>query len=238
MSRSVHRTTPSSRRAVAFAAMLAVGAALAATGEAQGAVVPVAEIPAVSATAAGFAPPGWRVEKRAVGHLDGDGRKDLAVVLIQSGSGGGAYSAPDGSRALVLARGTVGGGFRRAGVAPRLLGCGQCGGAFWGAATMPVKVAIAKRAVVVRQTFGSRELIDTTHRIRWATTPAKFRLVGLDTVVRDRLTGRSVAVSTNHLTRRQTTVTRKGSKVVSTTTRRISVSPRSIAGVVFGKLRP
>lgn len=222
----------------AWLSAVAGGVALLAPGHGLGAVVPSAQIPATSATAAGFAPAGWQVEKRVRGNLDGDGRTDLAIVLVQSASGGGAYGAPDGSRALVLARGRVSGGFRRSGIAPRLLGCGQCGGAFWGAARMPVKVTISKRAVLVRQTFGSRELTDTTHRIRWDAAPARFRLIGLDTVVTDRLTGRSVSVTTNHLTRRQTTITRKGTKIVSTTRRTVRVVPRPIVGVIFGKLRP
>lgn len=230
--------TTSRRGLVAASATLALGAALVVAGQAHAAVVPAAQIPAVSPTAAGFAPPGWRVEKRAVGHLDDDGRNDLAIVLIQSSSSGGAYGAPDGSRALVLARALAAGGFTRAGLAPKLLGCRECGGAFWGAAGMPVTVTISGRAVVVRQQFGSREVTRTTHRIRWNAPRAKFRLVGMDSLVTDRLKGTSVAVSTNHLTRRQTTIRRRGKAVLSRSTRTVVVSPRAIAALVFGRTRP
>ena len=235
---STHTGTTPRHGLAAASVVFAAGAALVVVGQAQAAVVPAAQIPAVSATAAGFAPPGWRVEKRVVGHLDGDGRKDLAVVLIQSSSSGGAYGAPDGSRALVLARAQATGGFRRAGLAPLLLGCRECGGAFWGASGMPVTVTIAGRAVVVQQEFGSRQLTRTTHRIRWSAPLATFRLVGLDSLVTDRLKGTSVAVSTNHLTRRQTTIRRRGTAVLATSTRRVAVSPRAIAGLVFGRTRP
>lgn len=207
-------------------------------GSADGAVVPVAQIPAISANAAGFAPAGWTVEKRIAGDLNGDGRSDRAIVLVQAPGAESAYGAADGSRALVLVLAQTSVRFRRAGVAPRLLGCRTCGGAFWGASSMPVTVRITRGAVIVRQTFGSRELTDLTHRIRWDPRRSRFRLVGLDSVVTDRVSGRSVSVSTNHLTRRQIRVTRQGAVIVARTDRVVPVAPRPIAGLVFGNLRP
>lgn len=204
----------------------------------HGAVIPAQQIPATATTPAGFAPPGWRVEKRATGDLDGDGDRDQAIVLIQSESGGVAYGVVDGSRALLLVRREAGGLLRRAGLAPRLLGCAECGGAFWGSARMPVGVAIASGTVIVRQQFGGRSLSTTTHRLRWHGPTRKFRLVGLDTLVRDRLTGVSVAVSTNHVTRRQTTTRRRGAKLLSRVTATVPVAPRPLVGLRFGNLRP
>jgi hypothetical protein len=103
---------------------------------------------------------------------------------------------------------------------------------------MPVGVVIASKTVVVRQQFGARSLTTTTHRIRWHAPTRKFRLVGLDTLVADRLTGVSVAVSTNHLTRRQTTTRRRGGKLLSRVTTTVPVAPRPIAGLRFGSLKP
>jgi hypothetical protein len=208
------------------------------TSDAHGAVVPSQQIPATATTPAGFAPPGWRVERRATGDLDGDGDRDQAIALIQSESGGAAYGVVDGSRALLLVRRDASGLLRRVGLAPRLLGCAECGGAFWGAARMPVGVVIANRTVVVRQQFGARSLSTTTHRLRWHGRTGKFRLVGLETLVNDRLTGVSVAVSTNHLTRRQTTTRKRGAKLLSKVTRSVPVAPRPIAGLRFGNLNP
>lgn len=205
---------------------------------ARGAVVPSAQIPATATTPAGFAPPGWRVERRATGDLDGDGDRDQAIALIQSETAGAAYGVADGSRALLLVRREANGLLRRAGLATRLLGCAECGGAFWGAARMPVGVAIANRTVVVRQQFGGRNLTTTTHRIRWNGLTRTFRLVGLDTLVSDRLTGASVAVSTNHLTRRQTTTRKRGQKLLARVTRIVPVAPRPISGLRFGRLAP
>jgi hypothetical protein len=224
-------------RTHALTILVAAGTTCLAAEAAVADVVPVGQIPATSLTAEGFAPPGWRVEKRVGADLDGIAPKDVAIVLIQSGSGG-SYGAADGSRALILARGQTSGGFRRAGLAPRLLGCAQCGGAFWGALSMPVTVRATGRVLVVKQTFGSRQITETTHRIGWRTTTAKFRLIGLDTKVTDRATGRSTEVSTNYLTRRQITTKRRGSRVVSKTTRAVTLQPRPIAGLAFGSTRP
>lgn len=102
---------------------------------------------------------------------------------------------------------------------------------------MPVGVVIANGAVIVRQQFGGRSLSTTTHRLRWHGPTGKFRLVGLDTLVVDRLTGISVAVSTNHLTRRQTTTRKRGTKLLSKVSKTVPVAPRPIVGLRFGSLK-
>jgi hypothetical protein len=56
--------------------------------------------------------------------------------------------------------------------------------------------------------------------------------------VTDRLTARSTEVSTNHLTRRQIITRRIGNRLVSRASRTVAVSPRPIAGPVFGSTRP
>ncbi len=213
-------------------------AATAGVSSASAAVIPVGSIPATSANAAGFAPPGWLAEKKVRGDLDRDGDRDLAIVLVQDPKVGSAYGVNDGSRALVFARRDPSGTLRRSGVAPLLLGCRECGGAFWGASGMPVNLSFSGGNVVVNQQFGSRELTSTVHRIRWNTTRRKFRLVGLDTVLLDRGTLTSTEVSTNHLTGRQVTTKKNGSKLISRTTRTVKVSPRPIAGLVFGSTKP
>jgi hypothetical protein len=213
-------------------------ALLAVAGQAGAAVVPAGQIPATSTTAAGFALPGWDFEKQARGDLNGDGRADLAVVLVRSSVFEGTTDISDKSRALVVALGQPGGDFRRTAVAPKLWGCGFCGGSFWGGQLMPVGVAITNGNVVVEQTFGAIAVATTTHRIQWNAQARKFRLIGLDTVERNRNTGRAASVSTNHLTKRQIREVRNGAKVVSKTTRRVAVRPRPIAGLTFGRLAP
>ncbi|GBD49047.1 hypothetical protein [Methylopila sp. Yamaguchi] len=66
-------------RAVVFAAFAALASPALALDE-----PPAAPIPTLAATGSAleaFAPPGWRVETKAEGDLDGDGRPDAAFVL-------------------------------------------------------------------------------------------------------------------------------------------------------------
>jgi len=66
-------------RTLAFAAFAAVASPALALDK-----PPAAPIPTLAATAStieGFAPQGWRVEAKAEGDLDGDGRPDAAFVL-------------------------------------------------------------------------------------------------------------------------------------------------------------
>jgi hypothetical protein len=65
-----------------FSAVVFVASATSAA--AQELVIPDAQIPTLPASAAtieGFVPPGWAVEARAAGDLDGDGVQDAALVL-------------------------------------------------------------------------------------------------------------------------------------------------------------
>lgn len=223
------------RRLILMTTLVAAGAGVTQAGAVT---VPVGSIPASATTAAAFAPPGWIVEKRARGDLDRDGDRDQAIVLVQDPNAGAAYGAFDGSRALVIVRREANGTLRRAGVAPALLGCRQCGGAFWGAAGMPVRIAVSGGNLVVTQQFGASVLTETTHRIRWNASSRKFRLIGLDSAVVNRNTLRETTVSTNHLTRRQVRIVRQGTRILSRTTQTVDVAPRPIAGLAFGRIKP
>ncbi|MEA3013051.1 MAG: hypothetical protein QOD42_1596 [Sphingomonadales bacterium] len=85
-------------------------------------------LPAAAADAAGFAPPGWRVEAQATGDLSGDGRADLAFVLrmtdpanILAHDGLGDNPFDTNPRILAVALGVAGGGYRLAAQDHRLI---------------------------------------------------------------------------------------------------------------------
>ena len=219
-------------------AILASTPALVLTAAASAATVPVSEIPTTSDTVQGFAPQGWKVEKTVRADLDRDGDRDAAVVLVQDPNAGPAYGVYDGSRALVLALRQSNGQLKRSGVAPRLLGCKECGGAFTGPGGLAPSVRFQGGNVVVEQEFGAREVTVTLHRLRWLSGPRRFRLVGLDTSLRDRATGSALEVSTNYLTGRQIRIQSANGRVTSRTTRRVAIAPRPIGGLVFGSTRP
>lgn len=78
------------------------------------------EVPAEALGAAGFTPPGWRLEQRATGDLDGDRIADLAVILkltdpaniLSKVSGIGQDQVDTNPRLLIVAFGRAGGGYR------------------------------------------------------------------------------------------------------------------------------
>ena len=161
---------------------------------AEAAPLDPAAIPRSAAGAAGFAPPGWRVEKAVRADLSGDGLADLGIVLIERGT-------KDRLRALVVARG-LRNGFERVGVSTTLLGCTGCGGAFWGVLPMPIHLSVEHGSLLVEQLGGSRETLETVHRLRIESS-GRVRLIGIDSDSEDRATGNGKRVSTSYLTGRQ-----------------------------------
>jgi hypothetical protein len=82
------RVSAGRRGPLSWAALFALGAALALAGgaEAQDLRIPAAvppKLPAQAADADGFVPQGWALERKASGDLNGDGLPDLVLVLHQ-----------------------------------------------------------------------------------------------------------------------------------------------------------
>src|SRR3954468_1049274 len=90
-------------------------------------------VPAEGRSVADFVPRGWKLEGdegELTGDLNRDGAPDKVLRLIEDI----AVQRPDGVyntryRALVVLLAQTGGGFKRAAVATRLLGCTLCSGA-------------------------------------------------------------------------------------------------------------
>src|SRR3954469_2188464 len=140
-------------------------------------VVDVTKIPASAADPKAFAPPGWEVEESAAGDLNGDGTPDLAVKLIQvKPANASEDEVVDRARALVVALREKDGTLRRAAVAPRLLQCTACGGAFYGVMPAPADVKIEKGVIVVTQDHGSRDVSTLVLRFRFDAASGKFLL--------------------------------------------------------------
>lgn len=174
-------------------------------------VVDVAKIPASAADPKGFAPDGWEVEETASGDLNGDGTPDLAVKLIQVKPA----DAPDDevvdrARALVVAFKRSDGSLERAAVAPKLLQCTACGGAFYGVVAAPADVKIEKGVIVVTEDHGSRDVATLTFRFRLDAASGKFLLIGSDYADVDRAAGGTASESTNYLTGSRVTTRAKG----------------------------
>lgn len=179
-----------------------------------------ATVPAMAKNVAGFVPQGWKLEEDVKGDLNGDGVTDHVLKLIEGKPANGDDEMGMGTRAMVIVFADEGGTLRKAAVAPKLLQCSGCGGAFYGAGNAPANVSIKKGVIIVEQDYGSRWVTDMTFRFRYDEQPGMFILIGFDFSSRDRAEGSSSDESTNYLTgTRITTTTTKSNKTTTKTTK-------------------
>lgn len=168
-------------------------------------------------SAEGFVPDGWMIEEKITGDVNGDGKADMLLKLIED-----KPKKPDEfvdrARALVIAVKADGGGWRNAAVATDLLQCTGCGGAFYGAVDAPANVSIERGIIIVSQDHGSREVTETTFRFRFDEQPSMFILIGFDYATRDRANGNAWTESTNYITGKRITTVGKGSRTTTKTT--------------------
>jgi hypothetical protein len=199
-----------------------------------------AKVPLQAASAAQFAPAGWRVESSTSADLDGDGKTDLALVLVAAG--GGSDDGRERNRALLIALRTAT-GYERVGLGTAALPCTRCGGAFWGTQTLPITMSVQKNVVVVSFETGSRELNSLTFRYRLGQTTASKRqvqLIGVDSVLFDRGTGAWQETSTNYLNGKRIVSRgqsdqdgKRGTPTTSTTT--LKIATPVLSGVDYTK---
>ena len=154
-----------------------------------------ARVPAEGAQEREFVPAGWKVEGRAEGDLDGDGRADKVLQLVpRDYDSSGVVAAPE-SQALLVLLSSNGGRWRRAGVATKLL-----------VPMVPQYIFdlnIRNGVIVVHQNYGMTEVSDLTHRFRYDAASGRFLLIGRDTFSYHRPQGPewpAVKVSENYLT--------------------------------------
>lgn len=161
-------------------------------------------VPAEGRSSKDFVPRGWKLEGEygeTAGDLNRDGAPDKVLRLVEDVP----VERPDGVyntryRALVVLLGQPGGGFRRAAVATRLLGCSLCAGALGDPEGGNIQVEIKGGVLSVNQSSGAREATDLTQLFRYDAASGRFALIGQDVVTFDRLEGGTESVSTNYLT--------------------------------------
>jgi hypothetical protein len=170
-------------------------------------------IPAEGDSINSFVPPGWTIEAKVLGDLNGDALPDFALKLVEDKPAADKDGAPtERQRALMLVIANKNGKLSRAAVTDTLLECTRCGGAFYGVVETPTEVKIEKGVLIVNQDHGSRELTNTTFRFRYERASGKFALIGFDISSADRLTGGMVSESTNYLTGVRVTTRGKGNR--------------------------
>jgi hypothetical protein len=160
-------------------------------------------VPARGARVQAFIPAGWKAAHEVTGDLNGDGRPDRVVHVVQAGT----YYDPDAitaapeSQALLILLAEPGGGWRRAAMATRLL---QTIVPQWG-----LNLTIRHGVLIVNQNYGMTEVADVTHRFRLEPATGRFLLIGRDQLNYHRpqeLTD-PVKVSENYLTGQRLTTT-------------------------------
>jgi hypothetical protein len=199
-------------------------------------------VPAEGRSASAFVPKGWKLEgdeAETTGDLNKDGVPDKVLRLVEDlpiEGKDGVYNTR--YRALVVLFGQAGGGFKRAAVATKLLGCSLCAGALGDPEGGNIQVEIKNGVLNVNQLSGSREATDLTQRFRYDAASGRFLLIGEDVSEYDRAEGGGTSTSTNYLTGVRVTKKSKptrggGESVVSNRTTRVPTTRRFIEDVDY-----
>jgi hypothetical protein len=203
-------------------------------------VLDPASVPAEGRAVSDFVPRGWKIEGND-GEITGDLNKDAVADKVLRLVEDKPIEAADGtfnerSRALVIVFGKSG-GFTRAAVATRLLGCTLCAGVLGDPEGGNIQIEIKNGVINVNQLSGSREATDLTQRFRYDAASKRFLLIGEDVNDYDRAEGNSTTKSTNYLTgvrvTSKTNIVRKGREVTSTKTTRVPIKRRFIEDVDY-----
>jgi hypothetical protein len=161
-------------------------------------------VPAAGREPREFVPRGWKTETDAAvvtGDLNRDGAADAVLRLVEDmpvENAEGVYNMR--YRALVILLAQPGGGYKRAAVATKLLGCTMCAGVLGDPEGGNVQVEIKNGVLNVNQLSGSREATDLTQRFRYDAASGRFRIIGEEVSEYDRAAGGGKSTSTNYLT--------------------------------------
>jgi hypothetical protein len=200
-------------------------------------------VPAEGQSARDFVPKGWKLETDeglVNGDLNRDGAPDAVLRLVEDMP----IEAADGTfntryRALVILLAKPGGGFTRAAVATKLLGCSLCYGVLGDPEGGNIQVGIKNGILDVSQLSGSREATDLTLRFRHDPATGRFILIGAEQSDYDRAAGGGTGTSTNYLTGvrviKTTTVGRGGRESTTSKTTRVPRARRFIEDVDYEK---
>ena len=200
-------------------------------------------VPAEGAAPRDFVPRGWKTETDegvVTGDLNRDGAPDAVLRLVEDmpvKGAGGVYNTRH--RALVILLAKPGGGYTRAAVATKLLGCTLCAGALGDPKGGNIKIEIKDGVLNVNQLSGAREATDLTQRFRHDAASGRFQLIGEDVSEYDRAAGGGKSTSTNLLTgvrvTKTTRVLKGGREATSTKTTRVPRASRFIEDVDYEK---
>jgi hypothetical protein len=160
----------------------------------------VSRLPQNGALVSDFAPLGWRIESTIPGDLNGDGKPDTILTLIEALPAIVDDVPNERYRALVALLQTATGKLQRVAVAPRLLRCSTCYGMLAGPNGGEPVIKIIKGVIIVEELWGSRETVHVTLRFRYDPSSNRLILIGEDINRSDRATGAHSYETSNFLT--------------------------------------
>jgi hypothetical protein len=154
-----------------------------------------------------FVPEGWEPIQTAGGDLNGDGIKDLAVVVERSDASEGDAVSQPGSRGILALFGKPTGGYRFEAFAPGVLPCANClGNAERKPGTPAFLLTIKDRELTIGWVRRAPEAVDHVKLV--VAYDAKRNQLGLltdETVAADRVTGNISSRRRNYATGTVTT---------------------------------
>jgi hypothetical protein len=135
-----------------------------------------ATLPLRDARVEAFVPARWKIAAQVAGDLNADGRADRVLHVVprddSTRAAGDILSPGPYTHALVILLAERDGGWRRGGVAPRLL--------LREAWQWSMQLAIRRGVLVVGQHYGMADVWDRTHRFRLHPRNGRFVLIGRD----------------------------------------------------------
>ena len=163
-----------------------------------------------------FVPDKWILEKSVEGDLNGDGKKDLALVIVRREES--SCFADDIDRAVVVAFKDNRDGFRKAAVSQ---GVARLDGAMMA----DVSLIIERGSLVVSNLSGDRDLVVEQCRFRFNPELKKFQMIGQDLYQCDNLTMAGKEVSQNLITGDRIVEIIENGDVVSSKKTRVTRKP-------------
>lgn len=147
-----------------------------------------------------FTAAGWRIESAIPGDLNGDGKPDTVLTLIEDLPATVDQIPNERYRALAVLLQTKKDKLQRVATATRLLRCSTCYGMLAGPNGGGPVIKITKGIIIVDEFWGSRETVHVTLRFRYEPSSKRLILIGEDIIHADRATGARSYESSNFLT--------------------------------------
>jgi hypothetical protein len=184
------------------------------------------KVPATGARPQDFVPSGWKIAAHVEGDLNGDGRTDHALQLVNEETPDERSvtdSAPEAHALLILL--ADGGNLRRAGLATMLLA------PIVPQYSLDMKIR-SDGVLVVMQDYGMSDVVSLKHLFRYEPRTGRFLLIGRDVFIYTRpLRDDTVKTSENYLNGSRVITTghfRRNAETVRETTKREQMERQQI----------